>query len=189
VRRTLDGFEIAQRANGRKDSRHRIEHIELIHPQDLPRFKALGVVASMQPLHAPRTAFGQDVWPSRVGPARWNRSFAWRSLREAGARLAFGSDWPVVGQNPMRGVHAAVTRAPWVEGGIEHRQTLAETLIAYTRDAAYAEFQGDRKGQLKVGMLADLILLSHDVFSIPPEALEHVVPVMTVCDGRIVFET
>jgi predicted amidohydrolase YtcJ len=102
VRRTLDGFEAAQRTNGRRDSRHRVEHSELIHPDDLPRFKELSVIASMQPLHAPLTATGADVWPVRVGASRWDRSFAWRSLRAAGATLAFGSDWPVVSQNPMR---------------------------------------------------------------------------------------
>lgn len=188
VRRTLDGFEAAQRANGRRDSRHRVEHIELIHPDDLPRFAALGVIASMQPLHAPMTAGGSDVWPARVGPSRWDRSFAWRSLREAGARLVFGSDWPVVSQSPMRGVHAALNRQAWSPDQLDHRQTLAETLIAYTRDAAYAEFQEHEKGQLRAGMLADMVLLSHDIFSMPPETIDQVQPVMTMCDGRIMYQ-
>jgi len=189
VRRTLDGFEAARRANGPRDSRHRVEHIELIHPDDLPRFRELGVIASMQPLHAPASAAGVDVWPPRVGPARWDRSFAWRSLRAAGATLAFGSDWPVVSQNPMRGVHAALNRKPWAEGGLDHRQTLAETLVAYTRDAAYAEFQELVKGQLRVGMLADLVLLSDDIFAVSPEAIDQVQPMLTVCDGRVVFKS
>ena len=188
VRRTLDGFAAARRANGRHDSRHRIEHIEVIHPDDLPRFRELGVIASMQPLHAPKTAYGSDVWPARVGPARWDRSFAWRSLRQAGARLVFGSDWPVVSQNPMRGVQAALNRKSWLEGGVDHRQTLAETLVAYTRDAAYAEFQEHQKGQLKVGMLADMVLLSRDLFALPVDEIERVHPVLTMCDGRIVSE-
>ncbi len=188
VRRTLDGFETAQRANGRRDSRHRVEHIELIHPDDLPRFKQLGVIASMQPLHAPMSATGIDVWPSRVGPSRWDRSFAWRSLREAGARLAFGSDWPVVSQNSLLGVHAALNRMPWRAGGADHRQTLADTLVAYTRDAAYAEFQEDEKGQLKVGMLADMVLLSDDIFNVPIENMDRVKPALTMCGGRVVFE-
>ena len=188
VRRTLDGFEAARRANGRRDNRHRVEHVELIHPDDLLRFKPLGVIASMQPLHAPASATGIDIWPSRVGPSRWDRSFAWRSLREAGAMLAFGSDWPVVSQNPMRGVHMALNRKPWVEGGLHHRQALADTLVAYTRDAAYAEFQELVKGQLRVGMLADLVLLSDDIFAVSPEAIDQVQPVLTVCDGRVVFK-
>ncbi len=187
VRRTLDGFEAARRANGARDSRHRVEHIELIHPDDLSRFKELGAIASMQPLHAPASATGIDVWPSRVGSARWDRSFAWRSLREAGATLAFGSDWPVVSQNPMRGVHMALNRKPWIEGGLDQRQTLTETLIAYTRDAAYAEFQEHQKGQLKAGLLADMVLLTHDVFAMPIEELDQVHPVLTMCDGQIVY--
>ncbi len=188
VRRTLDGFAAAQRANGcrREACRHRVEHIELIHADDLPRFAELGVIASMQPLHAPTTAHSSDVWPARVGPARWHRSFAWRSLRESGARLVFGSDWPVVSQNPMRGVHAALNRKPWIEGGVDHRQTLADTLIAYTRDAAYAEFQEYQKGQLRVGMLADMVLLSRDLFAVPVDEIDRVHPVLTMCDGRIV---
>jgi predicted amidohydrolase YtcJ len=187
VRRTLDGYAAAQRVNGKRDSRHRVEHIELIHPDDLARFRQLGVIASMQPLHAPTSASGIDVWPSRVGQGRWDRSFAWRSLREAGARLAFGSDWPVVSQNPMRGVHAALNRRPWREGGLEHRQTLTDTLIAYTRDAAYAGFQEDQIGQLKAGMLADVVMLSRDLFAVPVEEMDQVKPVLTMHNGKIVL--
>jgi hypothetical protein len=188
VQRTLDGFEAARRANGERDSRHRVEHIELIHPDDLPRFAQLGVIASMQPLHSPLTAGDADVWPARVGRDRWHRSFAWQSLREAGARLAFGSDWPVVTFNPMLGVSAALNRQPWAPGLPDHRQTLADTLIAYTRDAAYAEFQENVKGQLRPGLLADMVLLSDDIFTVPVEAIDPVHPVMTLCGGRVVYE-
>ncbi len=188
VRRTLDGFESVAQTNGKRDSRHRVEHIELIHPDDLPRFARLGVIASMQPLHCPSSVDGNDVWPSRAGHARWHRSFAWQSLREAGATLAFGSDWPVVSQNPMLGVHAALNRQPWAEGLPHHRQTLADILVAYTRDAAYAEFQEHQKGQLRPGFLADLVLLSEDIFAMPPEDAARVHPLLTVCDGRIVYE-
>jgi hypothetical protein len=188
VRRTLDGFAAAQKTNGLRDSRHRIEHIELIHPDDLPRFAELGVIASMQPLHAPLTMADPDIWPARVGQERWGRSFAWQTLREAGARLAFGSDWPVADFNPLAGVHAALNRQPWAPGQPEQRQTLADTLLAYTRDAAYAEFQEARKGQVRVGMLADLVLLSEDIFAVPPQEVNRVQPVLTMGDGRIVFE-
>jgi predicted amidohydrolase YtcJ len=188
VRRTLDGYEAAQRANGRRDARHRVEHIELIHPDDLQRFAELGVIASMQPLHAPPAASDSDVWPARVGASRWGRSFAWQTLRQAGARLAFGSDWPVVTQNPMRGLHMALNRQPWWPGLPEQRQTLEAALIAYTRDAAYAEFQEHQKGQLRAGMLADLVLLSEDIFAVPVEQIDQVWPVLTMCDGQIVYE-
>lgn len=188
VRRTLDGFETAKKINGPRDSRHRIEHIELIHSADVPRFARLGVIASMQPVHAPLTAPTHDVWPSRVGEARWGCSFAWQTLRQAGARLVFGSDWPVASQNPWEGVYAALNRQPWTAGQPDQRQTLAETLIAYTRDAAYAEFQEQHKGQLRPGMLADLVLLSEDIFTVPPEEINRVTPVLTMCDGRIIYE-
>jgi predicted amidohydrolase YtcJ len=187
VRRVLDGYEAAQRLNGKRDSRHRVEHIELIHPDDIGRFKQLEVIASMQPLHNPLSPQAGDVWPSRVGPQRWGLSFAWQTLREAGALLAFGSDWPVVSQNPMLGVNAAVNRQLWQAGLPDQRQTLADTLVAYTRDAAYAEFQEGQKGQLKAGYLADMVLLSEDIFSIPSEQLASARPVLTMCDGKIVF--
>jgi len=188
VRRVLDAYQQAQNLNGRRDSRHRIEHIELVHPQDLPRFRELGVLASMQPLHAPLVVDENDIWPQRVGPERWPYSFAWQTLREAGATLIFGSDWPVVTQNPLRGVSNAVTRQPWVEGMPAQRQTLTETLLAYTRDAAYGEFQEHQKGQLRPGYLADLVLLPQDLFTIPPVEIASLKPALTMADGRIVFE-
>ena len=191
VRRTLDGYEAAQRANPRRPfgaSRHRVEHIELIHPGDIPRFAELGVLASMQPLHAPRDASGSDVWPLRVGADRWPLSFAWQTLRQAGAHLAFGSDWPVVSQSPLLGVQAAMTRKPWAPGQPEQRQTLADTLLAYTRDAAFAEFQENNKGNLRPGYLADLVLLSEDLEAMPTDAIGGVNPLLTVCDGRVVYE-
>jgi predicted amidohydrolase YtcJ len=188
VRRTLDGFEAARRANGPRDSRHRVEHIELIHPDDLPRFAGLGVIASMQPLHSPMQVDESDVWPERVGAGRWGRSFAWAALRRAGARLVFGSDWPVASQSVMQGIHAALTRLPWAEGLPDQRQALSDALLSYTLDGAYAEFQEEERGRLKAGMLADLVLLSDDLFAIPPEALADVHPLLTMCDGRVVFE-
>lgn len=191
VRRTLDGYAVAQNATppgavGRR--RHRIEHIELVHPADVPRFAAMGVIASMQPLHAPRDTGGSDVWPLRVGRERWPLSFAWQTLREAGAHLAFGSDWPVVSQSPLLGVQAALTRVPWAPGQPEQHQTLTEALLAYTRDAAYAEFQEHTKGQLQPGYLADLLLLSADLDRVAPDALGAVEPLLTMCNGRIVYE-
>jgi predicted amidohydrolase YtcJ len=187
VRRTLDGFAHARRVNGPRDSRHRIEHIEVLHLDDLPRFHELGVIASMQPVHASISTPGQ-VWARRVGRDRWARSFPWQTLRESGAHMVFGSDWPVVTQNPFLGMEAALRRQPWAEGQPRQAQTLADTLAAYTSDAAYAEFQEDVKGQLRVGMLADLALLSGDIEATPPEALPTMTAALTVCGGRIVYE-
>jgi predicted amidohydrolase YtcJ len=188
VKWVLDAYENARNLNGRRDSRHRVEHIELIHPQDLGRFKELDVLASMQPLHSPMQVDDADVWPMRVGRQRWPLSFAWQTLREADAMLVFGSDWPVVTQDPLRGVSNAVNRAPWEPGMPEQRQTLGDTLIAYTRDAAFAEFQEHQKGQIREGYLADLVLLPKDLFGISPAEIADLKPVMTMVDGRMVFE-
>jgi predicted amidohydrolase YtcJ len=193
VRQALDGLALARetngRANGGGDRRHRIEHIELIHPDDIPRFAQLGVTAAMQPLHSPRPHLDGDVWPSRVGAERWPRSFAWRSLRQAGARLVFGSDWPVVSPNPMAGIEAALNRRPWGDEGDAHfRLTLAEIIASYTREAAYAEFQEGQKGQIKVGLLADLVLLSANIWELPPESIGEVEPLLTICNGRVVYD-
>jgi predicted amidohydrolase YtcJ len=188
VRRVLDAYQNAQRLNGRRDSRHRVEHIELIHPQDLPRFKELGVIASMQPLHSPMQVDENDIWPVRVGRERWPLSFAWQTIREAGATLVFGSDWPVVTQNALRGVSNAASRLPWEEGMPFQRQTLVDTLLSYTRDAAYAEFQEHYKGQIKAGYLADLVLLPKDIFNIPTGEIAGLNPVLTMMDGRVVYE-
>lgn len=189
VRRTLDGYEAVQRSNGRRDSRHRVEHIEVIHPDDLPRFKELGVVASMQPLHSPLTARDADVWLERTGKARWGKSFAWREIKDAGATLALGSDWTVASFNPMLGIHSALTREKWSPENPDQRLSLEEALIGYTRDAAYAEFQEHQKGQLKEGYLADLVLWSADLFATPPEEIKNIQPVLTMVNGQVVYET
>jgi predicted amidohydrolase YtcJ len=189
VRRVLDAYQNALRLNGQRDARHRVEHIELIHPEELPRFKELGVIASMQPLHSPMQVDENDVWPVRVGRERWPLSFAWQTIREAGATLVFGSDWPVVTQNPLRGVSNAVNRLPWEEGLPDQSQTLTDTLISYTRNAAYAEFQEGRKGRIKTGYLADLVLLSKDLFAIPTPDIAGLKPVLTMVDGRVIYES
>lgn len=185
VRRTLDAYAMARERNRRKDARHRIEHIELVSDADLPRFARLGVIASMQPLHRPVSSSGADLWPARVGPGRFRRSFAWRSLREAGATVAFGSDWTVASMNPLAGIQAALTAAPWQEGDPDPRQTLEESLLSYTRQAAHAEFMEREKGILRPGYLADLVLLSEDIFEVPPEEIGSAKVDLTVCDGRV----
>lgn len=187
VRRALDGYAHAQQTNGRRDSRHRVEHIETLHPADLPRFAELGVVASMQPLHSPITRHDAEVWPVRAGEGRWPLSFAWQTLRETGAQLAFGSDWPVVTLDPMLGFYAALNREPWVDGHPVQRQTLAQTITGYTRDAAYAEFMEHEKGMVRTGMLADLVLFDGDLFQTPSAEIAGVRPRVTICDGRVVW--
>lgn len=187
VRRTLDGYELAQQVNGRRDSRHRVEHIEVIHPDDIARFAELGVIGSMQPFHAPLQLEDGDVWTARAGTDRWQHSFAWQTLRESGMNLAFGSDWPVVSMNPMLGIHAARNRKPWQAGDPVQVQSLHNTLEGYTRDGAFAEFQEQQKGMLRVGMLADVVILDANLFATPDEAVKTVTPLLTICDGRVVW--
>lgn len=188
VRRTLDGYEAVQRSNGKRDSRHRIEHIEVIHPDDVPRFKQLGVLPSMQTSHAPFSINEGDVWPTRVGKQRWHLSFAWRDILNAGNRISYGSDWPVAPYDPMINMHVGLNREPWAEGVPSHNLTLEELIIGYTRDAAYAEFMENEKGQIKEGYLADLVLFSHDLFALPQKDIMEAKPVMTVVNGKVVFE-
>lgn len=187
VRRTLDGYAHAQRVNGRRDSRHRVEHIELLHPDDLARFAELGVIASMQPVHCPATIDAGDVWPQRPGAARWRDSFAWQTLRHAGARQAFGSDWPVAPMNPFLGFWYGLARQLWQPGDPVQRLTVEELIDGYTRDAAYAEFQEHTKGMVRAGMLADLVLLDRDIFATAPEGIDQVRPLLTMVNGRTVF--
>ena len=188
VRRVLDSYEIVRKQNGPRDSRHRIEHIELVGDTDVPRFIELGVIAAMQPNHSPLLVDSVDPWPSRVGPERYRRSFAWQTMRDAGAHLAFGSDWTVASMNPMTGIHAALNRVPWQDGDPNQSQTLEDTLIGYTRDSAYAEHMDHEKGILKTGYLADVVILSEDIFQTPKEDFLRVEAVITICNGEITFE-
>lgn len=189
VRRTLDAFEAARKANGVRDSRHRIEHVEMIDPADIGRFRDLGVIASIQPLHAPGTlSYDGDALMALLGPVRQPYAFAWRTLREAGARQCLASDWPVSPVDPLRSICAAVTRKPALPGLPDQALTLEEAIAGYTRDGAYAEFAEDRKGRLKPGFLADIVVLDSDIEALAPEAIVGARPVMTICDGRITHE-
>ena len=117
VRAVLDGYEAAQKANGKRDSRHRVEHIEVTTAADVPRFAELGVIASMQPPHPPGAMdFPLEPTVSRIGRDRWPLSYAWRTLKNAGAHVVFASDWPVSPIDPILGIQAAVMRKPWAEG-------------------------------------------------------------------------
>ena len=186
VRRTLDAYAAARAANGPRDSRHRVEHIEVIDPADIPRFKELGVVASMQPLHAPGPlSYPGHEMMALLGERREPCTFAWRTLREAGAHLCFASDWPVSPVDPLLSIQAALTRKPWREGQPEQAQTLAEAIAAYTRDGAWTEFAEDRKGQLMPGYLADLVVLDGDIEAAAPDAISMLKVRLTVCNGLV----
>ena len=189
--RLLDLFADAAAVNGPRDRRFRVEHAQHLRPADYARFKALGVIASMQPFHAAddgRWAVG------RIGGKRCASSYAFRSLLDAGATLAFGSDWPVAPLDPFVGIDAAVTRRTldgkhpggWFP---EQKITVAEAVAAYTRGSAYAAHQEADRGTLAVGKLADFVVLSQDVFDAKfADTLGVTKAAMTVVGGRVVFE-
>lgn len=188
VRRVLDGYAAARAANGPRDARHRIEHIELIDRADIPRLAELGVTASIQPVHAPG-AMDFPLQPTLdvIGRDRWGDAYLCAELAEAGAHLAFASDWPVADINPLRGIQAALTR-PSYEGARDQRVTLLQALAAYTTGGAFAEHTEDRKGMLRPGHLADVVVLSGDIEATPPEEIGAMHVATTICGGRVVWE-
>lgn len=188
VRQTLDGYEEVQRLNGRRDSRHRIEHVEVCQPGDMPRFKELGVIASVQLSHAPLRLDDAGVAKPRLGEERWKYWQPWRDLKNAGAMLSLGSDWTVVPYDPMTHLYVALNRKKYTPESTDQRLTLEECILGYTRDAAYVEFMENEKGQVKEGYLADLVLFSHNLFELPPQEILNAKPVLTMINGKIVYE-
>ena len=186
----LSIYEQVERENGKRDRRFRIEHAQHLRAQDIPRFARDGVIASMQPYHA----IDDGRWAEkRIGKERIKTTYAFRSLLDSGATLAFGTDWTVAPLNPLLSIYAAVTRRTldgknpngWVP---EQKITVEEAVRAYTLGSAYAEFQENVKGSITAGKLADIVLLSRDIFKIDPNEIESVKVVMTMVDGRVVFE-
>jgi predicted amidohydrolase YtcJ len=186
----LDVYERVARANGPRDRRFRIEHAQHIGARDMNRFAKLGVIPSMQPYHA----IDDGRWADQViGADRASRTYAFRSLLDAKAQVAFGSDWFVAPPRPMEGIYAAVTRRTlddrnpggWVPA---QKITVPEALRAFTRGGAYAAFEEANRGVLEIGMLADFALLERDITTIPPEQLRTVRVMRTVVGGRTVFE-
>lgn len=189
VRQVLDGYEAAAKANGRRDSRHRVEHVEVIKQQDIARFKELGVLASMQPPHPPGT-MGTPLEPTltRVGEGKLHLFYAMRTLQEAGARIPLGSDWPVASIDPIAGIHAAATRKKWRPDLPDQRVSLMDALHGYTTEGAYAEFAEEKKGKLKRGAFGDLVVLSGDLLTVPLEEVSDIRPLTTICGGEITYQ-
>ena len=187
---TLDLFEEVIKADGRKDRRLRIEHAQHIAPKDFDRFAQLGVIASVQPYHA----IDDGRWAEkRIGPERIKTSYAYRSLLDHGVRLALGTDWDVAPLNPLLTIYAAVTRATldgrnpngWMP---EQKLTVAQAVEAYTMGSAYAEFQEKEKGSITPGKLADMVILSDDIFTIDPKLIRTVQVDTTIMDGKVVWQ-
>jgi hypothetical protein len=186
----LSMYEQVEQEDGDRDRRFRIEHAQHLRPQDIARFARDKVIASMQPYHA----IDDGRWAEkRIGKDRAKTTYAFRSLLDSGATLAFGTDWTVAPLDPMLSVYAAVTRRTldgknpngWVPA---QKISVEEAVRAYTVGSAFAEFQENEKGTIAPGKLADLVILSRDIFRVDPKEIEKVKVVMTIMDGRVVYE-
>jgi len=186
----LDYYENLEKVNGPRDRRYRIEHAQHLRQQDIKRFGELKVVASMQPIHLPDD--GRWAW-KRLDEKRLKGTYAFRTLLATGAVLAFGSDSPVAPMNPIWGIYAAVSRRTadgknpngWIP---EQKITVDEAVRAFTYGSAYAEFQEDVKGTLEMGKLADMVIISDDIFTIDPVKIADAKVLVTIVDGKVVYE-
>jgi predicted amidohydrolase YtcJ len=191
IRDQLDIYERVEREDGPRDRRFRIEHAQHLRPEDYARFAKLGVIASMQPYHA----IDDGRWAEgRIGSKRCASSYAFRSLLDAGAKLAFGSDWSVAPLNPLTGIDAAVNRRTldgkhpdgWFP---EQKITVAQAVEAYTLTSAYAAFQDKDKGSIEPGKLADLVVLSRDILA--DGERDHIAEtqvLLTMVGGKVVYD-
>ncbi len=187
---SLDVFEAVAKANGPRDRRDRIEHAQVVAPDDLQRFAKLKVIASMQPSHQTNDMRWAEA---RVGPERIKGAYAWATLEKSGARLAFGTDYPVEVVSPFRGLYACVTRQlpngnPAGGWQPQEKISLQDCIRAYTSGSAYGEFEEGKKGELKVGEYADFLILSNDLTKVPPSDYVKTEVLRTVVGGRTVYE-
>ena len=194
VRTALDAYENAEKRNHGRDHRPRIEHIETIALSDIPRFGKLGVIASMQPLHAYPDEDALKSWQPSVGAERAQRAWAWHGIQAAGGVLAFGSDWPIVTLSPWPGLQNAVTRETtegqpkggWIPA---QRISLAEAIKGYTLNAAFAGHREKTEGSLEPGKLADMIVVSQDVFKVDPLKIGETRVLLTMVGGHVVYRS
>ena len=191
VRTVLDAYEAVQKQNGQRDRRWRIEHMEAVAPADWPRFGKLGVIAAFQPWCCPSLKGGQG---KSLGPDRLQESMPWQSILSAGATLTLGSDWPVESLDPFPIMQTALTRQSSEgnsgEGAFFPNQdlTLDQVLAGYTRNNAYAEFMEAKLGSLEVGKLADIIVISQDLYKVPVDKVGQTKVLLTMVDGKAVWQ-
>ena len=188
---TLNAYEKAQQVNGKRDSRHRDEHTQNLIPTDIPRFAQLGVIPSMQPTHC---ISDKKFCEKRIGTERARGAYAWKSLADAGAMLAFGTDYQVEPLNPMEGLYAAVTRKDRLgeEGEGWHPEqkiTMVNAIKYYTLGSAYAQFMEGRKGMIKTGYLADIVITDKDLLTIPENEIMKTKIVYTITGGKVVYKS
>lgn len=186
----LDAFAAVRAANGPRERRDRVEHAQVVAPEDFARFAELGVIASMQPAHL----LDDERWAGeRLGPERLKGAYAWNTMRRDAVRLAFGTDYPVESINPLRGLYACVTRelpGGGPPGGWEPQEKLpmADCIYDYTAGSAYGEFEENRKGEIQPGMFADMVVFPEDITQIPPAELLKTSVDLTITGGRVVYE-
>lgn len=186
----LDIFDEVISENGPKDRRFRVEHAQHIHPRDFKRYADLGVIACVQPYHA----IDDGRWAEkRIGHERCKTTYAFRTFLDSGVTMSFGSDWTVAPLNPILGIDAAVTRRTtdganpggWFP---EQKITVAEAIEAYTLTSAYAAFDDHIKGSVTPGKLADLVVLSVDILSVPVQDIQQAEVVYTIVGGKVVYQ-
>ena len=186
----LNIYEQVEKENGKRDRRFRVEHAQHISPADIPRFAQLNVIPSMQPYHA----IDDGRWAERtIGPERIKTTYAFKSLFDAGAKVAFGSDWTVAPAVPLEGIYAAITRRTlddknpggWVP---DQKINIEEALKAYTINAAYASFDEKIKGSLEAGKLADFVIIDQDITKIAPEQIKNSKIKQTFVGGQSVYK-
>jgi predicted amidohydrolase YtcJ len=188
---TLNAFEKAQLVNGKRDSRHRDEHAQTLLLTDIPRFAKLGVIPSMQPTHC---ISDKKFCEKRIGQERAKGAYAWKSLADAGAMLAFGTDYQVEPLNPMEGLYASVTRKDRLgEAGNgwhpEQKITMEQAIRYYTLGAANAQFMENRKGMIRTGFLADIVIVDKDLLTIPENEIMRTKVDYTITGGKVVYES
>ena len=188
---TLNAYEKAQKENGKRDSRHRDEHAQTLQLTDIKRFAALGVIPSMQPTHC---ISDKRFYEKRIGTERSKGAYAWSSLQQTGVMLAFGTDYQVEPLNPMEGLYAAVTRKDRLgeEGNgwfPEEKLTMEEAIKYYTLGSAYAQFMEDRKGMIRTGYLADIVIVDRDLLTIPEDQIMKTKVDYTITGGKIVYSS
>jgi len=197
LRDSLDAFTSARKANGQRDSRHHIAHLELVHPNDIPRFRQLNVIANVQPLWSTSRYYIGDLLNVKLGEDRRNRMEINRSFLKQGVTVAYGSDWSVTSANPMDLIEAAVTRirpslpldnkrvaTPMLPG---EEVTVADAIASYTINGAYASHQDEETGSLEVGKLADIVVLDNNLFDVEPVRISETHVVLTFLGGKLIY--